>query len=244
MDPPERSGRLTRQPRHAMLRLDDPATADEGREMAFRGWPEEALDFYEGLAADNSKTYWLAHRQTYEDSVLGPMTELLNELGPEHGEGKIFRPYRDVRFSKDKSPYKTNISAVIGDGYIQLSVTGLAAGSGMHYMAPDQLDRYRKAVADATSGGALETVIDDVRAHDIAVGGHETLKAAPRGYPADHPRIELLRCKGLTAWKEWPAGAWLGTAAARTRITDFLAATRPLDDWLAEHVGESELPAR
>jgi uncharacterized protein (TIGR02453 family) len=212
--------------------------------MAFQGWPEEAIDFYEGLAADNSKTYWLAHKQIYEDCVLRPMTELLNELGPEHGEGKIFRPYRDVRFSKDKSPYKTTISAVIGDGYIQLSAAGLGAGSGLHYMAPDQLDRYRKAVADEGSGGELERAIDDVRGHGIAVGGHETLKSAPRGYPADHPRVELLRCKGLTAWKEWPVGAWLGTVAAKTRITDFLAATRPLDAWLAEHVGASDLPAR
>jgi uncharacterized protein (TIGR02453 family) len=212
--------------------------------MAFEGWPEEALDFYEGLAADNSKTYWLAHKQIYEDCVLSPMTELLNELGPEYGEGKIFRPYRDVRFSKDKSPYKTAIGAVVGDGYIQLSAAGLAAGSGMHYMAPDQLDRYRRAVADERSGGALEEVIDDVRGYDIAVGGHEMLKAAPRGYLADHPRIELLRCKGLTAWKEWPAGAWLGTATAKTRIVGFLTATRPLDAWLAEHVGESDLPAR
>jgi uncharacterized protein (TIGR02453 family) len=210
--------------------------------MAFQGWPEEALDFYEGLAADNSKTYWLAHKQTYEDCVLGPMTELLHELGPEYGEGKIFRPYRDLRFSKNKSPYKTAMGAVIGDGYVQLSAAGLAAGSGMHYMAPDQLDRYRKAVADERLGGALEKVIGEVRAHDIAVGGHEMLKAAPRGYSADHPRVELLRCKGLTAWKEWPVGAWLGTAAAKTRITGFLTAARPLDAWLAEHVGESELP--
>jgi uncharacterized protein (TIGR02453 family) len=212
--------------------------------MAFQGWPEEAIDFYEGLAADNSKTYWLAHRQIYDDCVLQPMTELLNELGQEHGEGKIFRPYRDVRFSKDKSPYKTTISAVIGDGYIQLSAAGLGVGSGLHHMAPDQLDRYRKAVADERSGGELEQVIDEVRGHDIAVGGHETLKSAPRGYPADHPRAELLRCKGLTAWKEWPVGAWLGTVAAKTRITGFLAATRPLNAWLAEHVGESELPPR
>jgi uncharacterized protein (TIGR02453 family) len=212
--------------------------------MAFEGWPEEALDFYEGLAADNSKTYWLAHKQIYEDCVLRPMTELLSELGPEYGEGKIFRPFRDVRFSKDKSPYKTTISAVIGDGYIQLSAAGLAAGTGMHYMAPDQLDRYRRAVADEGSGAALEKAVDEVRAHHIAVAGHGMLKAAPRGYPADHARIEWLRCKGLTAWKEWPAGAWLGTASAKARITDFLTATRPLDTWLAEHVGESDLPAR
>lgn len=212
--------------------------------MTFQGWPEEALDFYDGLAADNSKTYWLAHKKVYEECVLQPMTELLEELGPDHGEGKIFRPYRDMRFSKDKSPYKTSIGAVIGDGYIELSASGLAAGSGMYGMAADQLDRYRKAVADDHSGSALERVIEGVRACSIDVHGYETLKTAPRGYQPDHPRIELLRCKGLVAWRQWEVGPWLGTAAAKTRITEFLASARPLDEWLAKHVGETAQATR
>jgi uncharacterized protein (TIGR02453 family) len=205
--------------------------------MTFTGWPEEALDFYDGLEADNSKTYWLAHKQTYDTCVLQPMTELLDELGPEHGEGKIFRPYRDVRFSKDKSPYKTAIGAVIGDGYVQLSASGLAAGSGMYQMSPDQLDRYRRAVAAGHAGADLEDVIAGIRRHKIDVHGHEMLKSAPRGYPADHPRIELLRCKGLVAWQEWPVQPWLGTPAAKRRVADFLAATAPLNGWLGKHVG-------
>jgi uncharacterized protein (TIGR02453 family) len=205
--------------------------------MTFTGWPEEALDFYDGLEADNSKTYWLAHKQIYDTCVLQPMTELLDELGPEHGEGKIFRPYRDVRFSKDKSPYKTAIGAVIGDGYVQLSASGLAAGSGMYQMSPDQLDRYRRAVAAGHAGADLEDVIAGIRRHKIDVHGHEMLKSAPRGYPADHPRIELLRCKGLVAWQEWPVQPWLGTPAAKRRVADFLAATAPLNGWLGKHVG-------
>jgi uncharacterized protein (TIGR02453 family) len=207
--------------------------------MAFSGWPEEALEFYEGLAADNTKTYWTAHLKTYEELVRGPMVELLAELAPEFGPTKIFRPYRDVRFSKDKSPYKTAIAATVGDGYVHLSAGGLAAGNGMWAMAPDQLERYREAVASDEVGPELERVIGSVRSRDIDVQGHETLKKAPRGYPADHARIELLRCKGLIAWREWPVAAWLGTAAARDRIAEFLTATRPLADWLAGHVGES-----
>jgi uncharacterized protein (TIGR02453 family) len=212
--------------------------------MTFQGWPEEALDFYEGLEADNSKTYWLGHKQTYESCVLAPMTELLAELAPEYGDGKIFRPYRDVRFSADKSPYKTAIGAVIGPGYVQLSARGLAAGTGMYGMAPDQLSRYRQAVAADPSGTELEQVVAGVRSYDIDVQGHETLKSAPRGYPADHRRIELLRCKGLVAWKEWEVRPWLGTAEARQRITDFLAAASPLDGWLEQHVGPSQADRR
>jgi uncharacterized protein (TIGR02453 family) len=212
--------------------------------MAFQGWPEEALDFYEGLEADNSKAYWLAHKDVYEICVLAPMTELLAELESEHGETKIFRPYRDVRFSKDKSPYKTAMGAHAGDGYIQLSAAGLAAGSGMYGMAADQLDRYRSAVAADSSGGALEEIISVLRGLDIEVHGRDSLKSAPRGYPPDHPRIELLRHKGLVAWKEWPVEPWLGTPTARKVVAEFLAASQPLGQWLAQHVGDSAEPAR
>jgi uncharacterized protein (TIGR02453 family) len=209
--------------------------------MAFGGWPEEALDFYEGLEADNSKTYWTMQKAVYEDKVLRPMTELLAELGPEFGETKIFRPYRDVRFSKDKSPYKTNIGAMLGGGYLQLSAKGLAAGDGMYVMAADQLERYRQAVAGDVTGTELERVIAGVEKHGIGVHGRDALKKAPRGYPIDHPRVELLRYKGLVAWQEWPVESWLETAAAKDRVAGFLRAARPLAIWLEDHVGPSHL---
>ncbi len=74
--------------------------------------------------------------------------------------------------------------------------------------------------------------------------GRDLLKTAPRGYPADHPRIELLRHKGLVAWKQWPVEPWLGTAKAKHVVADFLVASRPLHDWLAQHVGPSDAPER
>lgn len=208
--------------------------------MTFRGWPSEALEFYEGLAADNSKTYWTAHKAFYEAQVHEPMGELLAALEPEFGPGKIFRPYRDVRFSPDKSPYKTHLGAWLeAGGYLQLSADGLAAGCGMYEMAPDQLDRYRRAVADGRTGAELTAVIAAVEHARITVHGHGSLKTAPRGYPKDHPRVDLLRHRGLTTWKQWPAAAWLGTAAAKTRIVDFLRASRPLREWLDLNVGPS-----
>jgi uncharacterized protein (TIGR02453 family) len=207
--------------------------------MSFSGWPEEALDFYDGLAADNSKTYWTAHKNLYDTKVLRPMSELLEELAPEFGETKIFRPYRDVRFSKDKTPYKTHIGAMVGSGYIQLSAEGLAAGQGMYGMAPDQLGRYRDAVAAERSGGDLTRAIAAVERHDIDVHGRDVLKTAPRGYPADHPRIGLLRYKGIVAWQQWPVEPWLETAAAKDRVAGFLRATRPLTTWLEANVGPS-----
>jgi uncharacterized protein (TIGR02453 family) len=209
--------------------------------MSFSGWPEQALDFYEGLEADNSKTYWTRHKAIFEEAVFGPMTELLSELTEEFGQTKIFRPYRDVRFSKDKSPYKTQIGATVGSGYVQFSAAGLAVGDGMYMMATDQLDRYRRAVASEDSGSHLEKVIAGIEADEVAVSGHDVLKSAPRGYAADHPRIGLLRYKGIVAWKEWPVEPWLETADAKNRIARVLTATRPLRTWLEAHVGPSEL---
>jgi uncharacterized protein (TIGR02453 family) len=208
--------------------------------MAFTGWPAEALDFYEGLAADNSKPYWTEHKATYDEMVYAPMVALLAELPPEFGAGKIFRPYRDVRFSADKTPYKTAIAARLEKGgYVQLSADGLACGRGYYWMAADQLVRYRRAVAEDRTGKELEALVAAAAKRSIGITGHEQLKTAPRGYPKDHPRVDLLRNKGLVAWQEWPPAAWLGTRKAKDRVIAFLHATDPLAEWLDAHVGES-----
>jgi uncharacterized protein (TIGR02453 family) len=212
--------------------------------MTFRGWPAEAIEFYEGLEADNTRTYWTEHKARYEQDVLAPMTELLDELGPEFGDTRIFRPYRDLRFSRDKTPYKTHIGGVVGEGYIQLSATGLGVGQGMYSMAPDQLSAYRRAVAAELPGTELEQLAADLQRQGIGLHTQESLKTAPRGYDPGHPRIGLLRYKGLWAWQEWPAAAWMGTGEVRVRVTRFLRETAPLAHWLARHVGPSAEPAR
>src|SRR6476646_3724164 len=179
--------------------------------MSFRGWSEEALEFFAGLEVDNSKTYWHAHKDIYETAVRAPMEALVDELTPEFGEGKIFRPYRDIRFSVDKSPYKTNIAATLGEGYISLSADGLGAGCGMYQMAPDQLERFRGAIAAEKTGGELGELVATARKKGMEVTAHDSLKTAPKGYPKDHPRIDLLRMKGLITWRQWPPAAWLST---------------------------------
>jgi len=208
--------------------------------MAFSGWPDEALEFYEGLAADNTRTYWTRHKAVYQEMVLAPMTELAEELAAEFGEPKIFRPYRDIRFSSDKTPYKTHIGATVGGtGYVQLSADGLGAGAGMWQMEPGQLGRYRAAVADDKTGAELERVVAGLERAGVATHGHGVLKSAPRGYPADHPRIGLLRYKGLTAWMQWPVEPWLETAAVKDRVVSFFRTTAPLCGWLTENVGRA-----
>jgi uncharacterized protein (TIGR02453 family) len=205
--------------------------------MAFRGWPAEALEFYDGLLADNSKTYWTAHKSTYDDQVRAPTVALLEELEPEFGPAKIYRPYRDVRFSKDKSPYKTQIAASFErGGYIRLSADGLGAGSGMYMFSSEQVQRWRDAVADDKSGRALVKVLDELRGQDIDVRSHDMLVRVPTGYPKDLPRAELLRYKDLVAWRDWKVGSWLGTAKDKTRVEEFFRTCAPLNDWLQKHV--------
>lgn len=211
--------------------------------MGFRGWPAEAIEFYEGLEADNSKVYWQAHKQVYEQQVLAPMEQLLAELQAEFGVGKIFRPYRDVRFSKDKTPYKTALGATLaGGGYVHLSAEGLGAGSGMYHLAADQLARYRAAVADDSTGTPLAELVAQARREGMDVAAHDVLKTAPKGFRKDHPRVDLLRHKGLITWQQWPAGAWLGTATAKARVVTFLRASQPINVWLLANVGASDLP--
>ena len=172
------------------------------------------------------------------------MEALLAELEPRWGEGEIFRPYRDVRFSRDKSPYKTHIGAMVGAATSNWTRTGWrpAAACG----------RWRRTNSSATArpstttGPAtkLATLVAKARAAGLEVMSHDVLKTAPRGYPKDHPRIELLRYKGIVTWRGWPAGAWLGTKRAKDRVSEFLERSQPLREWLDANVGPSTLTAR
>lgn len=205
--------------------------------MAFRGWPIEAVEFYEGLEADNSKVYWQEHKAVYERQVKAPMEELLAELADEFGEGRLFRPYRDVRFSADKTPYKTTCAATLGSGYVAFSADGLSVGSGLYMPEPAALTRFRAAVDADDTGAELAAIVADLHRAGYQTMAHEVLKTAPRGFPKDHPRIELLRHKGIAMMKSWPVGAWLGTRKAKDRVVTALRAAAPLNEWLDRHVG-------
>lgn len=205
--------------------------------MPFRGWPVEAVEFFEGLEADNTKVYWQDHKAVYERCVKGPMEELLAELAAQFGAGRVFRPYRDVRFSRDKTPYKLNCAAELPGGYVSFSADGLFAGSGLYMPGSSELGRFRAAVAADGSGPDLERIVGALRRGGYDVGSHEVLKTAPKGYSPEHPRIELLRFKGIVMSKSWPVGAWLGTKKAKERVVACLEAARPLNAWLEHHVG-------
>lgn len=211
--------------------------------MTFTGIPVEALDFYEDLENDNTKSFWTAHKHVYESAVRDPIRALADELSAEFGPVRFFRPYRDVRFSHDKSPYKTQQGVTVGGHYVHVGPSGLFVAAGYYQMASDQVSRFRTAVDDERRGAALAAIVDEVRSLGYVVGG-DALKTRPRGYAEDHPRIELLRQKALVAWQEIGSPAWLHTPSAVGHVATAWREMGPLKSWLDDHVGPSDQPRR
>lgn len=205
--------------------------------MSFTGIPVAALDFYEDLENDNTKTFWLAHKHIYDEAVRAPLEALATELEAEFGPAKIFRPYRDVRFAKDKTPYKTRQGVWFGEShrYLHVGAAGLFVGGGYWDTDSEQVARLRRAVADDVAGAELERALTHVQGKGFEVSGH-TITRVPPGFDKDHPRAELLKYKSLTTSKEFGSPAWLSTRAARTRIVTAWRAIDPLITWLTTHV--------
>ncbi len=205
--------------------------------MTFTGFPEPALDFYEGLEADNTKAYWTDHKAVYDECVAAPMKALLASLEPTFGTAKMFRPYRDVRFSKNKTPYKTRQHAVIEAGasalYVGIDAQGLHVGGGMFQPPPEVVRRFRDAAADAP-GTTLAKVLSGLRKNGFEVGGDQ-LKRIPKPWDDSHPRAELLRHKSLIAWIDHEPAPWLHTSEALRRVAADWASLKPLNVWLSKH---------
>jgi len=202
----------------------------------FTGFPPESHEFFRDLAAHNNRDWFLAHKDVYQRACRAPMEALVAELEPRVGKAKISRINRDIRFSRDKAPYKTYIAAGVGGNYISLSADGLFVGGGFY--APDDgaLQRFRAAIDDDTTGRRLQAIVRTLRRRGYEVGSHETLSSAPRGYSSDHPRIELLKMKDLFAGRRFAPAAWMATAKARGRIDRVITDTAPLVKWLRQHV--------
>ncbi len=205
----------------------------------FSGIPAAAMDFYTALEDNNNRPWWLEHKDTYDADVLAPLAALLRVLEPRFGPGKIFRPYRDMRFSSNKEPYKNAqgmfVSNYEGVGfYLQVSADGLLIGGGCHSFPPAQLSRYRAAVDASASGKVLTAIITALEHAGFVIEG-QTLKTLPRGFPKDHPRAELLKHKTLSASAQLGTPSWLASESAQDRITEHWERLRPLVDWLIRY---------
>lgn len=181
--------------------------------------------FFRDLAKHQSRDWFLAHKATYDEGFARPMAALLAEVASkldrsypdcELGEPKVFRIHRDVRFAKDKSPYKTHVAGLLpvklGAGkvtetpaalYLQVGFDSAAgkdshiAGAGLYMMDPGQLAKYRKAALDAAKGRELTRIVGALGKQGASIEAGGRLKNAPRGVDPDHPRAELLKLKGL-----------------------------------------------
>jgi len=202
----------------------------------FRGWTEDFQRFFIGLGMDNSKRYFEANRKTYEQKVRDPMVTLLRSLENEFGPSKVSRPNRDIRFSKDKSPYKTNIYGHTAGGYVSLDAKGLVTGGGQYELSPQALARYREAVAKDSSGKPLAEIVDRLQMQGYEIGGEE-LKRVPSPYPQDHPRARLLRHKRLFYWKSLGLQPWLGSPEARDHVAAAWRDGAELEAWVRKHIG-------
>ncbi|GAA3690800.1 DUF2461 domain-containing protein [Gordonia hankookensis] len=207
--------------------------------MTFEGFPEAALDFYDDLEMDNTKTFWESNREVYRSAVADPMRDLTDALADEFGPAKIFRPYRDVRFSKDKTPYKTHQGAFVGLGpatgyYVQIGAPGVRVGAGFYEASGERLAALRAAIDHDRHGRELERLLEKLVKAGWEIGG-DTLKTSPRGWDADHPRIDLLRHKSLTVGRDYGFENVIHTAALVDRIRTDWRATTPLVDWVVRH---------
>jgi uncharacterized protein (TIGR02453 family) len=180
--------------------------------------------------------------------VKAPIAALAAGLEEEFGPIKVYRPNRDVRFSADKAPYKDHQGLVADTGtamgwYAQLSSRGLMTAGGWYAGAPDQIERYRLAVDDDRAGPALQAVVERLEDEDFVVGG-EQLKTRPRGVSPDHPRLDLLRHKSLTAAREYGVPDWLESAEVLERIRKDWRVLGPLMTWLSGNVGDTTMTDR
>lgn len=212
----------------------------------FSGFGPAATDWFVALASDNSRAYWAATKHIWQRDVRDPLEALLAELADEvGGRVKLFRPHRDLRFARDAGPLKANAGGLVlgaagsaTSRYLEVSADGFYAGTGIYRLERDQLARYRAAAAGG-AGDALARALEEARGGGLEVGG-EVLRGAPQGFARDHPRIELLRRKGVYLGGSLPPGDALETRAPLELARRAWREAVPVVAWLDAHVGPSE----
>jgi uncharacterized protein (TIGR02453 family) len=208
---------------------------------AFRGFPPQSLEFLRELEANNDRDWFKANRGRYDDLIVAPATALGEDLS-DLGRPKLFRPWNDTRFHA-APPIKEHVGLAIGyEGaggfYVELSLDGLLVAAGMHAPAPDQVERLRRGVDDGRKAAALTRAIGAAQAAGLELNEPDLVRG-PRGYPADHPRMDMLRRRRIVVSRRQTVGKWLYGPKAGARIRTQLEAARPAVEWLRKHVGPS-----
>jgi len=207
---------------------------------SFAGIPRAAVAFYADLEADNSREFWAAHKEIYEAKVREPMLALLDELEDEFGEAKLFRPQRDLRFSKDKTPYKTAQGAFVGaltgiGWYVRVGADGLVAGGGFRSHGSPEVQALRAAVDDDASGPALVDILGRLERDGFDLEGESTARV-PRVFAADHPRADLLKCRSLMVSKGFGTPRWMSSPRALDEVRGAWRSVTPLAEWARANI--------
>jgi uncharacterized protein (TIGR02453 family) len=210
--------------------------------MTFTGFGPRALEVLRDIAAHNDRAWFAAHRDTYDEQVAGPLNELAAEVDGRLGEAKVHRPFRDVRFSKDKRPLKEQASMMVEPGtgrgyYLQLDVDGLFVAGGSWQPDREVLARFRALVDDGPAASGLQRVLKSLADKGFELSDHGRLTTAPRGFPRDHPRIDLLRQGSLAVGHDHEAGDWLFDERCRDVVLDGWDVVRRWNRWLDTHLG-------
>ena len=226
-----------------------PTAKNKASSSTFTGFPERLFTFLEGLEADNSKAYFDANRDVWDEVIQPCVHDLMADLEPEFGNLRTFRPNRDVRFSQDKSPYKTWIGVTTSDravggigSFLRVESGGLRIASGAMAFAPDQIKRFRTALDNPAAAGELDQIARGLAKDGIPLtpGKQPTLQRMPKGFSEDHPRSDWLRWKGAVVVCEYDRAGWMNRAEAADRVREVWAGARPLVEWIHHHVGESD----
>jgi uncharacterized protein (TIGR02453 family) len=212
--------------------------------MTFPGFPPQAMDFLRDLRANNERVWFAAHKQVYENAIQGPTSAFVDAITPElealtgaSVTAKVFRLHRDIRFSKDKSPYNAHLHIGFHNGergglYFGLEPERLHLGAGAFMFEGPALDHYRAAAADDRDGRKLADLLASLAADGYRIDP-PALKRVPAPYPPDHPRGDLLRRKGVTAWREVSDRCVIEGPALLDATLAAFQRLAPLNAWIA-----------
>jgi uncharacterized protein (TIGR02453 family) len=225
-------------------------------ETTFAGFPPQTLEFLKGIAAHNDKAWFEANRPLYEAGYVAPARAFVEAIGPRlrgispsvqfepKVNGSMGRINRDIRFSKDKRPYKDHLDLWFWHGdrkswdspgfWFSLSASKVSLGVGLYAFDKEALDSFRQSVIHPRSGRALLKAVADVKAAGLEVGG-KTRKLMPRGFTADADRAEYLLHEGLYTSTTLPTDAALKPDFVDRCVTVFSNAW-PIGKWLLAEV--------
>ena len=203
--------------------------------MSFTGFPPEAFTFFAKLAKNNNRDWFQAHKHVYEQSCREPMKALMAAIDPPFGAGWLSRINNDMRFNRDREPYKTRIEAGVKGHYVSVGAQGMYVGTGIYKPEPATLRQLRQAIAADASGRRLQAIVATLRRKGYAVATHESSAKPPRGYDAGHPRVELLKMKDIHAGRMFEPSA-LTTPKALVHVKKVMTDLKPFTDWLKAYV--------